>query len=218
MKHTLKGQQLFRKVCMVLPICLFTSLPLTAQTFTQRLQKSAKGEATVTVHQDKAIEDLVNGTHAAVQTTTTTIAKSAAGEKAVTTPTKKTAERSAPEKKNTATKQHGGTSHQQSDTGKTDTAVVAKKSGRSYKVMGYRVQVFAGGNSRKDKQQAEQTGNQLRMLFPNEPVYVHFYSPRWICRMGNYRTYEEAHQQLREVKELGYNAATIIKGKITVQY
>jgi hypothetical protein len=36
--------------------------------------------------------------------------------------------------------------------------------------------------------------------------------------MGNYRTYEEALQQLQEVKRLGYTAATIVKGKITVQY
>jgi len=65
---------------------------------------------------------------------------------------------------------------------------------------------------------AEQTGNQLRMLFPNEAVYTHFYSPRWICRIGNYRTYEEAHNMLQEVKRLGYDAATIVKGRISVPY
>ena len=50
------------------------------------------------------------------------------------------------------------------------------------------------------------------------PVYVHFYSPRWICRVGNYRTYEEAHQMLQNLRKLGYNQASIVKGKITVQY
>ena len=83
---------------------------------------------------------------------------------------------------------------------------------------GYRVQVYAGGNSRDARVKAERTGREINALFPREPVYVHFYSPRWICRMGNYRTYEEAHQVLNAVKKLGYQSAIIVKGKITVPY
>jgi hypothetical protein len=86
------------------------------------------------------------------------------------------------------------------------------------KINGFRVQVFAGGNGRADRQKAQRTGDEIKSLFPNEPVYVHFYSPRWICRMGNYRTYEEAHDVLRQVKQLGYSSAVIVKGKITVYY
>ena len=87
-----------------------------------------------------------------------------------------------------------------------------------HKVMGYRVQAFAGGNSRKDRQQAEQVRNSIKSHYPNVPVYVHFYSPRWICRVGNYRTYEEAHQMLVSLSELGFSQATIVKGKITIAY
>ena len=36
--------------------------------------------------------------------------------------------------------------------------------------------------------------------------------------MGNYRTYEEANERLRAVKNLGYSSAIIVKGKITVPY
>ena len=86
------------------------------------------------------------------------------------------------------------------------------------KVMGYRVQVFAGGNQRKDRQKAERIGSEIKALFPHQPVYVHFYSPRWICRMGNFRTYEEAVQMLSSVKNSGYTAATVIKEKITVYH
>lgn len=88
----------------------------------------------------------------------------------------------------------------------------------SYKVTGYRVQAFAGGNTRADRQKAEQARNNIKMNFPNEPIYVHFYSPRWICRVGNYRSYEEAHKMLVEIRKLGYSGASIVKGKITVQY
>ena len=93
-----------------------------------------------------------------------------------------------------------------------------KKVLKGYKVNGYRVQVYAGGNSRDSRMKAEKTGREINSLFPGEPVYVHFYSPRWICRMGNYRTYEEAHQILNAVKKMGYQSAIIVKGKITVPY
>ena len=80
------------------------------------------------------------------------------------------------------------------------------------------MQAFAGGNTRADKQKAQRIGNDIKMNFPNEPVYVHFYSPRWICRVGNYRSMEEANKMLYEIRKLGYKQALIVKGKITVQY
>lgn len=84
------------------------------------------------------------------------------------------------------------------------------------KVTGYRVQAYAGGNTRADKQRAQQIGEAIKMRFPDQPIYVHFYSPRWICRVGNYRSYSEASRMLRSVKAMGYRGATIVKGKITV--
>lgn len=84
------------------------------------------------------------------------------------------------------------------------------------KVTGYRVQAFAGGNTRADKQRAQQIGDAIKMRYPDQPVYVHFYSPRWICRVGNFRSYAEAERMLSAVKKMGYKGATIVKGKITV--
>ena len=88
----------------------------------------------------------------------------------------------------------------------------------SYKVTGYRVQAYAGGNTRNDRRTAETVGNNIKRRFPEQPIYVHFYSPRWICRVGNFRTYEEAHAMLVEIREMGYKQASIVKGKISVQY
>ena len=87
---------------------------------------------------------------------------------------------------------------------------------RTYRTTGYRVQVFAGGNSRADRQEAERIGGQLRALFPLHQVYVHFYSPRWLCRIGNFKEYDEANRLRNELKELGYRNATIVKGKVTL--
>lgn len=89
---------------------------------------------------------------------------------------------------------------------------------KSYKVTGYRVQLYAGGNSRNDRLKAEQTGNDIKMKFPDQPVYVHFYSPRWICRMGNFKSLAEAQKVLAKVKAYGYRQACLVKGQITVQY
>ena len=86
----------------------------------------------------------------------------------------------------------------------------------SKKVDGYRVQAFAGTNTKNDRKQAESIGKQIKERYPTIPVYVHFYSPRWICRVGNYRTYEEAHQMMLSLREMGFTNALVVKGKITV--
>ena len=84
------------------------------------------------------------------------------------------------------------------------------------KVTGYRVQVFAGGNKREDREKAQQAGNRIKAAFPNQPVYVHFYSPSWKCRMGNFVNYDEAQHMLNQLRKMGFKQAVIVKGKITV--
>ena len=187
-----------------------------AQTFTQRLQKSNAGEGKVTVTQSKEIDDLVNGPQDVVtqssQTTPTT-------QKTQTTPTtQKPDSAKSEEKEKPQPSERPQITTLPDTTPDTTYTEPRKKVLKGYKVNGYRVQVYAGGNSRDARVKAERTGREINALFPGEPVYVHFYSPRWICRMGNYRTYEEAHQILNAVKKLGYQSAIIVKGKITVPY
>ena len=182
--------------------------------FTQRLQQSKNGEGQITVTQDKAIDELVNGP-----------AVVSARPKTNTTTQQKPAEKKNKDN-NTATNQEKNkkqepkvvvVEHRDSTTIDTPEEI-QKKVMKGVKVAGYRVQVFAGGNTRNDRLKAERIGSEIKGLFPGVPVYVHFYSPRWICRMGNYRTYEEAHAVLERVKNNGYQSAIIVKGKITVQY
>lgn len=179
--------------------------------FTQRLQQSKNGEGKITVTQDKAIDELVNGPVVTAPTRTKTTTTQQKPTETQQKATEKPAEKKELEKKVVAVEHH--------DT----TTIVApeeiqKKIMKGVKVAGYRVQVFAGGNTRNDRVKAERIGSEIKSLFPGVPVYVHFYSPRWICRMGNYRTYEEAHAVLERVKNNGYQSAIIVKGKITVQY
>ena len=200
---------------MMVLLALFTihcSLLTFAQSsFTQRLQQSKNGEGKITVTQDKAIDELVNGpvVTAPTRTKTTTTQQKPTETQQMTT--EKPAEKKELEPKAVAIEHH--------DTTTIDTPEeIQKKIMKGVKVAGYRVQVFAGGNTRNDRVKAERIGSEIKSLFPGVPVYVHFYSPRWICRMGNYRTYEEAHAVLERVKNNGYQSAIIVKGKITVQY
>ena len=197
----------------ILVLCIGIPVGAGAQTFTQRLQKQpSAGQGSVTIHQSDSIDKLVNTTVLTTtksSTTTKTSTPSTTSSSSATSHTSATSTTS----KSTAI----ATATQPVET--PDTTNLSQKMIRNgHKVMGYRVQAFAGGNSRKDRQQAEQTRNSIKSHYPNVPVYVHFYSPRWICRVGNYRTYEEAHQMLVSLRELGFDQATIVKGKITVAY
>ncbi len=198
-----------------------------AQSFLDRLQTQTKGKGSVTVTQSADIDRLVNGTAygtaaAAVQKKPVESKPSSVSGANTGTVQAKTTEKPT-QHHTTAATAKAGTSSPKAETGTTEAEVRTadprpKVMGNSHKVNGYRVQAFAGGNTRADKQKAQRIGNAIKASYPDEPVYVHFYSPRWICRVGNYRTYEEAHKMLLELRELGYKQALIVKGKITVQY
>lgn len=196
-----------RRLVLTIVLCAGCWIAADAQsTFTEQLQQSKNGEGKVTITQDKDIEKLVNTPTTAP--TPTTPAKPQQ--------TAKPTEKSDKDKTSVDLKDIDDLTD---GTAVPDTIDFRKKVMKGgTKVNGFRVQVYAGGNGRTDRMKAQRTGDEIKSLFPNEPVYVHFYSPRWICRMGNYRTYEEAHDVLTRVKQLGYTSAVIVKGKITVYY
>ena len=197
-------------------LCTGIAINASAQTFTQRIQQNGNGQGTVIIHQDDDINKLVNSEvlndkQPAKSTTPTVPSSTTTGKNNPTT--KPTTPTTKPTTKPTTANTEGD-----SETDEPAPDLSKKVMRNAVKVNGYRVQAFAGGNSRKDRIEAEQVGNTIKSHFANVPVYVHFYSPRWICRVGNYRTYEEAHQMLVQLRNLGYNQASIVKGKITVQY
>lgn len=86
----------------------------------------------------------------------------------------------------------------------------------THKVKGYRIQVYSGGNSRADREKAQQIGNRIKAAMPGTPIFVHFYSPSWKCRVGNYVDISDAKSALRRIRGLGYSQAVIVKGMISV--
>ena len=192
-----------RRLISIITLCIGILTNADAQTFTQRIQKQVAGQGSITIRQDSVIDQLVNSA---------TLGIKSSGQ----------ATKPSPSSSSSHSSSTSPTSHTSPTSPTTiaipDTADTSKKIMRGVKVIGYRVQVFAGGNSRADRQKAERIRDDIKAHFSTVPVYAHFYSPRWICRVGNYRTYEEAHQMLVTLRNIGYTQATIVKGKITVAY
>ena len=87
--------------------------------------------------------------------------------------------------------------------------------GRKVRMNGYRVQVYAGGNSRDAKRRAYQVEAKVKRLFPEQPVYTRFISPRWICHVGDFQSREEALRLLRELRRAGgFSEAITVRCKI----
>ena len=85
------------------------------------------------------------------------------------------------------------------------------------KLKGFRVSVYSGGNTREERQKAEQAGQKVKAILPDQPVYVHFYSPRWMCLVGNFTNYKDAQRAMLKIKKIGYANANVIRTMITAR-
>lgn len=85
------------------------------------------------------------------------------------------------------------------------------------KVRGFRVQVYAGNNSRMARQEANDIAEKLKKEFPELPVYAYFQPPRWLCRVGDYRSIEEADVAMRRLKATGeFKEVSIVREQINI--
>lgn len=82
---------------------------------------------------------------------------------------------------------------------------------------GFRVQVYAGNNSRQARSQAYDVAAKVKEEFPDMPVYTYFQPPRWLCRVGDYKTMEEAHSAMRMLKATGvFKEVSIVREQINI--
>lgn len=85
------------------------------------------------------------------------------------------------------------------------------------KTRGFRVQVYAGNNSRQARSQAYDVAAKVKEEFPDMPVYTYFQPPRWLCRVGDYKTMEEAHSAMRMLKATGvFKEVSIVREQINI--
>lgn len=96
---------------------------------------------------------------------------------------------------------------------------VSNETGESkvLKTSGYRVQVYAGNNSRKAREEAISRASQVKEYFPELSVYTHFSSPRWLCRVGDFKSIEEADSMMRRLKATNvFKEVSIVKEIINI--
>ena len=85
------------------------------------------------------------------------------------------------------------------------------------KSRGYRVQVYAGNNSRVARQEANDMAELIKTEFPELPVYAFFQPPRWLCRVGDYRSIEEADASMRRLRTTGkFKEVSIVREQINI--
>ena len=97
---------------------------------------------------------------------------------------------------------------------------VKKTSSNSEKVLktrGFRVQVYAGNNSRAAREAAMYVAEKVKKEFPDMPVYTYFQPPRWLCRVGEFKSIEEAHVAMRKLKSTGeFKETAIVREQINI--
>ena len=85
------------------------------------------------------------------------------------------------------------------------------------KTSGYRIQAYAGNNTREAKNEAYNVGGRIKEYFPELPVYTSFNPPRWLCRVGDFRSIEEADAMMRKMKSTGvFREVSIVKDQINI--
>lgn len=173
--------------------CFFLYMPLRVagqERFTDYLTRKNDGQGKVTVQQDPDIERLVNGT-----------------------PPSRGSQTAPHVTRNGENIAASDSVMGARDSSQFDSRLLARRA----RMNGFRIQVYAGGNNRKSKTEAFHAAGLVRSYFEDVPVYTHFLSPRWICRVGDFRTIEEAREMLGRMRESGqFPEATIVKTKIIV--
>ena len=88
------------------------------------------------------------------------------------------------------------------------------QSGTKIKAKGYRIQVFAGNNTRTSKERANEVDRYLRSKYPDLPVHTEFRNPRWLCTVGDFLYYDEAYDTMRKLKkETPYKGIIILRNQ-----
>lgn len=159
------------------------------ETYTEKLQQTVESAGKIVLHQEKAVTDLVNGVMKKSISSTSSSSRKLQPDSIAP---KDSVERVV-----------------------TDTLL---RRGIKVKMNGYRIQVYFGDNSRKGQSEARAAGLRFRNYFPGHSVYVSFNSPHWLCRVGDFRTNEEAREMLKQIRELGiFREAVVVKSKINAR-
>lgn len=93
--------------------------------------------------------------------------------------------------------------------------VMHVKSSDRVKSPGFRIQVFAGNNSRSAHELAKQYAEKVKKYNKDVNIYTLFVSPRWLCRVGDYVSFEEANMMMRQLRATGqFKEAVVVRDEV----
>lgn len=72
--------------------------------------------------------------------------------------------------------------------------------GNVFITAGYRIHAFSGNKQRESKDEAYNKEERIKTAYPEHVTYVIYNAPFWRLRVGNFRTYEEADELLRDMR------------------
>ena len=85
------------------------------------------------------------------------------------------------------------------------------------KITGLIGSIYAGNNSRVARNEANNVAAKVKEEFPDMPVYAYFQPPRWLCRVGDFRSIEEADAAMRRLKATGvFKEVSIVREQINI--
>ena len=88
---------------------------------------------------------------------------------------------------------------------------------KTLKAKGFRIQVYAGNNSRMARSEATSVASKVKEDFPELAVYTYFQPPRWLCRVGDFKSMEEAYAAMRKLKSSGkFKEVAIVREQINI--
>lgn len=186
----------------LLIVFILTSVCATAQTFTDHARKQNNDGGRLTVVQDTELDNIVNNKRGKTTQTTQTAKKAEAkpAKKADVASDDVQKKNKASDKPtaNTAIPATKPASTVRSSSSRQGNYYVARQRVAS---QGYRIQIYTGGNSRNDKNEAQQMRVKCQKQFPELAAYVHFISPHWVCRVGDFNTRESAARYVSRLRK-----------------
>ncbi len=85
------------------------------------------------------------------------------------------------------------------------------------KTSGYRIHSYSGNNTLHSKNYSYHVASRVKEYFPELPIYTSFTPPRWLCRVGDFRSIEEADAMMRRLKATGvFKEVSIVRDQINI--
>lgn len=199
-----------KKLTLILLAVFAITLSAMAQTpFTQHVRTQRAGEGKVRIIQDSIIEKVVN------QPMTGKTAKPGKTTGKTDKTTTKPKDDTATHHDNAAAK-HDNTEHENADDNETNKHVGSVK---TTTMTAYRIQIFSGSNSHQDKQKAYDLAAKCKEKFPELSVYTKFVSPRWVCRVGDFKNLADAQNYASKIRAAHFTREVrIVKTTIRVKH